>query len=251
MTRKCEVVPTDLKRHFLVCSDVKQGNRFCRLLVLGRPFILRVWGNRRSHAVCRCDCGKILVVGVSLMRSGRMQSCGCLGDELRLQRNKSQALIPGESVYRTRLYSIWQGMQHRCHNPQSRGHCWYGARGITVCAEWQQSFQAFREWAYKNGYQDDLSIDRIDNDRGYSPANCRWATMTQQQNNRRNNVRLKAFGETKTVSEWSRDFRCRVSLRALMGRLRNQWPTTEAITTPPQRRPDRRQTCKLYQRQLW
>lgn len=104
----------------------------------------------------------------------------------------------------TRLYRIWQQMKNRCHNPNTPRFPDYGGRGITVCEEWKDDFQTFYDWAMANGYEDHLTIDRIDNDKGYSPENCRWATDLQQANNSRHCHMITWNGETHSLSEWSR-----------------------------------------------
>jgi len=133
----------------------------------------------------------------------------------------------------TRLHTIWMDMWRRCEKPGDPAHRWYGGRGIKVCGEWQD-FAAFRQWAVGAGYRDDLSIDRIDCDGDYSPENCRWATMKVQNRNRRNNARLTAFGETKTLAEWQEDSRCVVTYGAIRFRLAKGWTPEDAITKPHQ-----------------
>lgn len=90
---------------------------------------------------------------------------------------------------KTRIYRIWKGMRQRCSNPKIACYHRYGGRGIFVCEEWQKSFISFKCWAINNGYRDDLSIDRIDNDGNYCPGNCRWATRKEQNNNQSRNKR--------------------------------------------------------------
>ena len=106
---------------------------------------------------------------------------------------------------RTRLYHIYYGMMHRCYKPKCKEYKRYGGRGIKMCNEWigKDGFVTFRDWALKNGYSNDLSIDRIDNNGGYTPQNCRWVTDKIQKNNMSSNTLLTYNGETHTISEWS------------------------------------------------
>lgn len=133
----------------------------------------------------------------------------------------------------TRIYLIWQNLRKRCLSPDHPQYKNYGGRGITVCEEWRgkHGFLAFLDWALANGYQDDLFIDREENDIGYSPENCRWVTRVVNNNNRRVNVFIAAFGESKTPAEWSRDPRCRVTSDTLNSRVKEGWPVESAITT--------------------
>jgi hypothetical protein len=132
---------------------------------------------------------------------------------------------------RTRLYRIWRAMHFRCYQRSHEAWERYGGRGITVCDQWH-GYGPFREWALSGGYAADLTIDRIDNDRGYEPSNCRWITLQDQQRNRRDNIKVSAFGETKTAMEWSRDPRCQVGYIGLLTRLRRGEAPEAAITQP-------------------
>lgn len=105
---------------------------------------------------------------------------------------------------KTRLRRIYDNMKHRCYNRNNRYYHRYGGRGITVCDEWRESFPAFKEWALAHGYADNLTLDRIENDKGYSPDNCRWATYSQQMNNTSTTVFITIEGETKSLNEWAK-----------------------------------------------
>jgi len=133
---------------------------------------------------------------------------------------------------RDRLRRLWRGMKSRCGDQKNKAYRLYGGRGITVCNEWDKSFEAFEQWSTGHGYRSDLSIDRVDTNKGYSPENCRWATITQQARNRRNNRRIFAFQEEKTLSEWGEDHRCLVPVKVLADRTLKGWPPEKAMTTP-------------------
>lgn len=159
------------------------GQRFGRLTVIERDGTDK--NGRNVMWLCVCDCGGTTRTTTTHLRNGHAQSCGCLFREKLIEGGEKTRFATTHGKSRTRLYRILTGMKSRCYNPQSHKYPLYGARGITVCDEWKNSFQAFYEWAIANGYSDDLSIDRIDNDRGYSPNNCRWSTVTEQNRNRR------------------------------------------------------------------
>lgn len=136
----------------------------------------------------------------------------------------------------TRLYRIWKAMRSRCNNQNTAAFPNYGGRGISVCDEWD-SFVKFREWALQNGYTDELSIDRKDNDKGYSPENCRWATRKEQNNNQRSNRLIEFRGELKTLTEWASIMG--LSFSCVDDRLRRGWSVEKALTTHSDFRPSR------------
>lgn len=155
------------------------GQRFGRLVVIARAEdYVSPKGKHNTRWECRCDCGKTVVVCGWQLRTKDARSCGCIHSEQLSTRN----FVHGQR--HTRIYEIWKGMKARCTNPHNSHFKYYGGRGISVCEEWQ-SFPAFYGWAMAHGYSEHLTIDRIDNDKGYSPDNCRWATDAQQRSNKR------------------------------------------------------------------
>lgn len=133
-----------------------------------------------------------------------------------------------------RLYRIWCNMRRRCRN---KDYLFYGAKGISVCAEWDTSFSAFAEWSHSHGYLDCLTIDRIDTLGNYTPANCRWTDAKEQARNRRSTHLIPAFGETKSLPEWANDPRCVVNYDCLRSRICVlDYSPEKAITTPTLRK---------------
>lgn len=127
---------------------------------------------------CKCVCGKNSNVSAHALLSGHSHNCGCkrrtIGDHVRKH-----------GFSQSRLYSIWNGMRKRCQNPSTHGYENYGGKGICVCEEWDTDVLSFRKWALANGYEEGLTIDRIDGDADYCPTNCRWVTRSEQNKNRK------------------------------------------------------------------
>lgn len=171
------------------------GKRFGKLTATKRventPAGLAVWE-------CQCDCGVIKKIRACNLVHGKTKSCGCL----RAETNIKKSTTHGES--HTRLYSIWRGMNKRCYQKSTYGYKHYGGRGITVCDEWRGSYEAFRDWAVINGYNDKLTLDRINNDKNYCPENCRFVDFEVQENNRRNNRKVTYNGVTLNLGQWQK-----------------------------------------------
>ena len=196
-------------------KTAKVGDSRDKLTIIGLPPY--VVGSGERWADCRCDCGTEIRVRLSGANIGR-ESCGCSGKK---------------SWQWTKARGAWHGAITRCTKPHAKNFHHYGGRGITVHHSWLENFEKF--------YQDmgppptpKHTLDRKDNDGNYEPGNCRWATQREQMNNTRHNVMLELWGERKSVTMWARDSRSHDSVneRNLGKRIREGWPTLEAVTRP-------------------
>lgn len=197
------------------------GQKFGKLIVIKLSYSKKLKDNRHyiHYYLCKCDCGNEIEVCLSNLRTGNTKSCGCL------QKEKPNHKKHGLTEHR--LYRIYCSMKARCLDKNNKS---YGARGIVVCDEWKNDFMNFYNWSLKNGYDDTLTIDRINNDGNYEPSNCRWATKLEQANNKRNNKIIEYNGIKKTISQWERE--TGIDHRKISARLNHlKWDTERILTT--------------------
>lgn len=174
--------------------------RFGRLVVVSVAGELK---GRMTRWLCRCDCGKTKLASGADLLTKHTRSCGCLHSETARKTIVSTNKTHGKT--HTRLFSIWTNMRTRCYNVRNKTYQWYGKRGIKICDEWRDNFQAFYDWAIENGYKQNLSIDRINNDGDYCPENCRWTTTKAQMRNTSKTVNFTTSdGVTKCLSDWAK-----------------------------------------------
>lgn len=131
----------------------------------------------------------------------------------------------------TKLYQRWVSMKQRCRNPNNKCYKHYGGRGIKVCDEWNNSFESFFKWAHESGYDESLTLERIDNNGNYEPSNCKWVSMEEQSNNRRSSHYLQYNGQKMTISQWSKH--TKINENVIYDRLNNNWPIGEVLGFEP------------------
>ena len=203
-------------------KQLEYGDVFGRLKVLSLHHIKKYTSpsgiNKNiEYYVCQCECGNKIITTKDRLKSKRTRSCGCLFKETHTKHN----------IRHTRIYRIWCLMKGRCNSKSSNSYYNYGARGITICKEWEESPIAFYNWAMANGYRDDLSIDRIDNNGNYEPSNCKWSTKQEQNKNQRRTRFITYKGQKKCLADWAKEFG--IDKHTLSYRLNRGWKIEKAL----------------------
>lgn len=174
---------------------------------------------KNSYWLCKCVCGKEKIVRGTHLKNGGVKSCGC-----KIYKNNCSSKT---TWFSKRLRKIWNCMNQRCYNPNNEHYKYYGARGIFICEEWKNNSQLFNDWSVSNGYEKHLEIDRIDNNKEYSPENCKWSTREQQMNNTRRTRLFTINNKMYSIKEISENFNIDLSL--LRSRLNKGWNIERAI----------------------
>lgn len=200
------------------------GQRFGRLTCLN-------FFGRTTHGktlwLCRCDCGNRKPVTSNTLRRGTATSCGCYRKE-----RAAAATIAAHTTHGREpreLYERWHSMLDRCNNKNHKSFARYGGRGIRVCDEWRKDFAAFRSWALDSGFSPELTLERRENNAGYSPSNCTWATSKQQARNRKSTLLITINGATKCVAQFAEEYGV---LPSTLARRWNRGIRGEALFTP-------------------
>lgn len=190
--------------------------KFGKLTALYR---LHNYHKKRTYWLCVCDCGNLKEVELSKLLNGGTKSCGCLykGGNNKTHKKRN-----------TKLYTVWANIKQRCYNTNNVNYKDYGGRGIAVCNEWKYNFQEFYNWATKNGYNDTLTIDRIDVNGNYEPTNCRWVDRKQQANNRRNNIIIGYDKYNYNISQWASILN--ISRSTLVNRYHKNYDVVDMLT---------------------
>ena len=178
------------------------------------------------YALCKCSCGNQKEILLDNIVREKQKSCGCLAKYL-----LKQGLRLKHGLSKHPLHNTWDKIKARCYNSKDGAYIYYGGRGIKMCDEWKNSFKNFYDWAINNGYNKNLSIDRINNNSNYCPDNCRWTTAKEQANNRRSNHLITYKNRTQNILAWSKEKN--VPYNTLLARInRYSWTIEKALETP-------------------
>lgn len=210
-----------------VKKEIIFGDKYGLLTLTGK-WEYRLNSIKYIEAVCECGVSKFYIY--SKVLSGHTKSCGCYSLKSVKERSITHGLSRGSKIHP--IIHAYRGIRQRCYNEKSRNYYNYGGRGILLSTEWEKDIHSFIKWSLSNGWAYGLTLDRIDNNKGYSADNCRWTTYEVQNKNRRDNHWIFAFGETKCLSDWVKDDRCTVGENGLLKRLRKGLEPELAITKP-------------------
>ena len=226
------VSTNDLRRGHITSCGCNLSRKYDKVDLSGTKFgrlipIKKCDGNGNVW-LCRCECGKEVKISANKLINGGKKSCGCLHKDivskLKLKHNKCNL----------RIYKIWANMKQRCTNHKNSRAKNYIDRGISLCKEWYD-FISFYEWAINNGYKDELTIERVDVNRGYEPSNCIWITLERQAYNKTNTHWITYKGKTKSLTEWAIDLG--IKKGTLKGRINSYgWDIEKALLTPVKKR---------------
>jgi hypothetical protein len=205
--------------------EIKKGNRFRDLTNIRFGKLIAIKPIKKSYDTkyyweCICDCGKTKVIMSSNLVRGISTTCGC-------GKIKIGEITTKHGMTKTRIFKIWAGVRKRCTNPRCKSYNHYGGRGIKISDKWNNFMDFYNDM--KEGYADNLSLDRINPNGNYEPGNCRWATQKTQSRNRRNNHIIEYKSESKTLAEWSEI--SKVPSNAIKYRIQNGWDIGKAIFT--------------------
>ncbi len=198
----------------------------------GKLVVLRENGKDEQGKImylCKCDCGAYITVRAYSLRNGDCKSCGCLRSELSSKRNKTHGYS------QEKLYKVWLNMKDRCYNPENKAYARYGQRGIKVCEEWKNNYEAFKDFMISQGYDEyglsyENTVDRIDNDGDYCPENCRVVTMREQSLNKSNNHYITYNLKKTTVTEAANENG--LDNHTVFNRLNKGWSMDKALHQP-------------------
>lgn len=201
------------------------GEKFNKLIILDSAGVIKYGNHSKSLVKCKCDCGNIIICRLASLKNNHTKSCGCIKEKW----IRKVGIIESRRNYNL-LFSIWSSMILRCNNPKDESYCNYGGRGIKVCCLWETGFDNFYKWALSNGYKRGLELDRIDNNKGYYPENCRWTSRSINMRNKRNNKILCYNGMKKCIADWA-DY-THIPDGIIRNRLQLGWSIKKSLETP-------------------
>ena len=219
---------TDTPRREYKNFKGKKGDIHGRLTLTGKTFMSVAYYKPKRIVEAECVCGVTRDYIYELLVKGDTKSCGCLKSE------KSRERMTTHNLSSHPLYDVYNAMLSRCYKPNDSSYKNYGGRGIEVDESWQENFINFYNWSINNGWAEGLQLDRRVNDGNYSPLNCRYVSRDVNNRNRRNNIMITAFGETKCLWDWGIDSRCAIGKWGLRNRYdRGKWTDMELMISSP------------------